>query len=355
MSSMNTFALVLLAVGVLVAVIGVMVAATGRTARGDTQPVDRSDWAAFDQGQDTAADYGGGGGRLSGRATAAGLAMLTVGVVMALVGGVVLAVPGAGESADTRVQEAEGPPDAERTEATATAPATLPRDETGDEEPQRGPGTECGLVEPTFGEPAQVRIERGNLGCAEAVRVVQRYYDLPVDPNGGNTAPKEFDGWRCTTATAGAAGERGYGTSCLKGDVQLVVPTPEGSGSPQNDAGRSGSGSRPDGDLGLATPMTRPSCDGRGIVVLYSAVTPGAYESEIRSALASHPGARYLRTDQACPSLRQRDENGNVIYAVYRESGYTRSELCADVATAPAGAYGRWLDTTSDPTVLVSC
>ncbi|MGN0099655.1 MAG: serine/threonine protein kinase [Dietzia sp.] len=109
------------------------------------------------------------------------------------------------------------------------------------------------------------------------------------------------------------------------------------------------------GDLGLDTPMSRPACDGRGIVVLYSAVTPGAYAQEISSALATYPGASYLRTDMACPSLRPRDENGNVIYAVYRASGYTRQELCADVRAAGPPAYGRWLDTTSDPSVLVTC
>lgn len=109
------------------------------------------------------------------------------------------------------------------------------------------------------------------------------------------------------------------------------------------------------GDLGLSTPMTRPVCDGRGIVVLYSAVTPGAYAQEISSALASYPGSSYLRTDMACPSLRPRDENGNVIYAVYRPSGYTRQELCSDVRAVGPPAYGRWLDATSDPTELVTC
>ncbi|MET3859708.1 hypothetical protein ABIE38_000605 [Dietzia sp. 2505] len=109
------------------------------------------------------------------------------------------------------------------------------------------------------------------------------------------------------------------------------------------------------GDLGLSVPMSRPACDGRGIVVLYSAVTPGAYAQEISAALAQNPGASYLRTDMACPSLRARDENGNVIYAVYRASGYSRQELCADVRAMGPPAYGRWLDTTSDPTVLVTC
>lgn len=111
----------------------------------------------------------------------------------------------------------------------------------------------------------------------------------------------------------------------------------------------------PTGDLGLGIPMSRPNCDGRGIVVLHSAVTPGAYAQEISAALAQNPGASYLRTDMACPSLRARDQNGNVIYAVYRPSGYSRQELCADVRAEGAPAYGRWLDTTSDPTRLVTC
>lgn len=109
------------------------------------------------------------------------------------------------------------------------------------------------------------------------------------------------------------------------------------------------------GDLGLGIPMSRPKCDGRGIVVLYSAVTPGEYSREISAALAQNPGASYLRTDMACPSLRPRDENGNVIYAVYRPSGYSRQDLCAAVRAEGAPAYGRWLDTSSDTTQLVTC
>lgn len=115
------------------------------------------------------------------------------------------------------------------------------------------------------------------------------------------------------------------------------------------------SSAEPAGDLGLSTPMTRPACGGQGIVVLYSAVTPGAYAQEVGSALVQYPGAAYLRTDMSCPSLRQRDSKGNVIYAVYRPSGYSQSELCADVRAAGGSAYGRWLDTTSDPSALVTC
>lgn len=58
-------------------------------------------------------------------------------------------------------------------------------------------------------------------------------------------------------------------------------------------------------DLGLASPVTRPSCDGSGIVVLGSAVTPGRYAADVSSFLGRFPGSSYLRTDASCPSLRQ--------------------------------------------------
>lgn len=149
--------------------------------------------------------------------------------------------------------------------------------------------------------------------------------------------------WTSTTGETASTSEIATATQ-----TTTITQSAEAPAAPQENTGGSG-------DLGLSTPITRPSCDGRGIVVLYSAVTPGAYESEIRTALANNPGAKYLRTDQSCPSLRQRDDNGNIIYAVYRDSGYTRAEVCADVAVAPGGAYGRWLDTTSDPSQLVTC
>lgn len=89
-----------------------------------------------------------------------------------------------------------------------------------------------------------------------------------------------------------------------------------------------------------------------GIVVLYSAVTPGAYAQEIASALAMYPGASYLRTDMACASLRARRERH---LRGLSGVGFTRQELCADVRAAGPPAYGRWLDTTCDPSVLVTC
>ncbi|KZF06689.1 hypothetical protein A2J03_24140 [Rhodococcus sp. EPR-157] len=110
-----------------------------------------------------------------------------------------------------------------------------------------------------------------------------------------------------------------------------------------------------DVDLGLSVPLTVPACDGSGIVVIHSAISPGAYAQEVAAALASNPGARYLRTDRSCPSLRQQSTEGNPIYAVYRVSGYTTTELCNDVRLQGGDAYGKWLNTASDPALIVPC
>jgi serine/threonine-protein kinase len=105
---------------------------------------------------------------------------------------------------------------------------------------------------------------------------------------------------------------------------------------------------RPSGDLGLSTPMSRPACDGTGIVVLGNATNPGSYPADVQRLLNEYPGASYLRTDQACPSLRQ-SLNGNPIYAVYRVAGGTEADICAAVRAAGGETYGKWLDRSGDP------
>ncbi|MDV7198951.1 DUF1942 domain-containing protein [Rhodococcus kroppenstedtii] len=117
----------------------------------------------------------------------------------------------------------------------------------------------------------------------------------------------------------------------------------------------SGQGRTTRGDLDLATPMTVPSCDGTGIVVLYSATAPGSYEQEVSEQLSRNSGAQYLRTDNSCSSLRQATAEGNAIYAVYRVAGRTKSEVCAAVGAAGGGAYGKWLDETTDPSYIIPC
>jgi hypothetical protein len=109
-------------------------------------------------------------------------------------------------------------------------------------------------------------------------------------------------------------------------------------------------------DLGLSVPLTRPACDGTGIVVLGSAYTPGKYRDEVQRLLSLNPGSSYLRTDLTCPSLRQ-SVDGNPVYAVYRVAGTTTEQVCALLATVPdgAGTYGKWLDTDPDPDNRIEC
>jgi serine/threonine-protein kinase len=107
--------------------------------------------------------------------------------------------------------------------------------------------------------------------------------------------------------------------------------------------------------LNVSTPISQPACDGTGIVVLSNAVTPGRYDAEIQRALDAFPGASYLRTDHSCPSLRQVSDRGTPIYAVYRPAGRTLSEVCTAVRRAGGGAYGKWLDTTTDPGYILPC
>mgnify|MGYP002141916406 FL=1 len=111
----------------------------------------------------------------------------------------------------------------------------------------------------------------------------------------------------------------------------------------------------PSGDLGLATPMTHPSCNGQAVVILGSVTTPGEYEGGVQRLLDAYPGAGYLRTDTSCPSLRQVSDEGNPIYAVYAPGGTTLSQVCSRVRSAGGNAYAKWLDTTTDPGYIIPC
>jgi hypothetical protein len=75
----------------------------------------------------------------------------------------------------------------------------------------------------------------------------------------------------------------------------------------------------------------------------------------VRRLLAAHPGALYLRTDQTCPSLRAATEDGNPIYAVYRLGGRTEAQVCAAVRRSGGDAYGKWLNSTTDPEERITC
>ena len=170
--------------------------------------------------------------------------------------------------------------------------------------------------------------------------------------------------WRSFTATGGTETRQGdwicrLGTPAEPGscaladtDISFVVVTVGSAGSPTAPAPPTAPAALT-GDLGLTVPMSRPACDGTGIVVLFSAVSPGSYEQEVQAALNANPGASYLRTDQSCSSLNQATADGDPIYAVYRVGGSDRATVCA--AVAGSGGYGKWLDNTSDPNARIDC
>ncbi|MDQ1248005.1 MAG: hypothetical protein QG597_2377 [Actinomycetota bacterium] len=159
--------------------------------------------------------------------------------------------------------------------------------------------------------------------------------------NGGNSVPSQP-----TTASAPYDTTR---TVIAPPETETVTRTAIPSTRPPNSTPPTRT--VPSGDLGLSVPMRNPPCDGRGIVILTSVTTPGKYVEGVAAALSKFPGSSYLRTDLTCPSLRA-DLDGNPIYAVYRPGGWTRAQLCAAVAAAGPGAYGKFLDYSTPPSYI---
>lgn len=109
------------------------------------------------------------------------------------------------------------------------------------------------------------------------------------------------------------------------------------------------------GDLGLSVPMTRPECDGSYAVFIGASVDPSRNTADMERFLSANPGAKYLRTDQSCQSLRQRTPSGQVIYAAFLGPYATQTEACTALANAPSGAYIKPLDNTSNPDTIPNC
>ncbi len=108
------------------------------------------------------------------------------------------------------------------------------------------------------------------------------------------------------------------------------------------------------GDLGLAgRPMRKPACDGSFITVLASAVGVETAKVGVPQALDEF-GGNYLRTDQACSSLRQ-SVDGNPIYVVYHGPFVTSDEACAARAVGHGDAYVRQLSSTAGSDHIVNC
>lgn len=176
-----------------------------------------------------------------------------------------------------------------------------------------------------------------SLAAGTAVVIAVMFMFLNADGREQSASPRPTDSASEAPTTVIDSGNGGTGREAA--DTNSAQPRPQVSPN----------------SLNVSIPMTHPACDGTGIVVLANAVTPGRYEAEVQRYLDMHPGASYLRTDESCPSLRQRDDAGNPIYAVYRPAGRTQAEVCAAVRAAGGGAYGKWLDTITNPRQMMTC
>lgn len=129
-------------------------------------------------------------------------------------------------------------------------------------------------------------------------------------------------------------------------------PTPAESVDEQTPSVTSASGA----DLGLATPITEPTCDGTGVVVISTFSNPSTYAADVARALAQHPGSRYMRTDRSCSSFAPATLEGNQIYVVYIEAGHEKDQVCELVRQLGGrDVFGKWLDQTSAPNETIQC
>ena len=112
---------------------------------------------------------------------------------------------------------------------------------------------------------------------------------------------------------------------------------------------------RPPGDLGLAVPISKPSCDGGYVLMVGSAVTPGAYAQQVQQHLEHFPGARYQHSlSTNCESLRTHVD-GAEIYSVYYGPYGDKAAACAKRASVAGDSFVRKLDHTSPPDNVVGC
>ncbi|WP_395726746.1 DUF6777 domain-containing protein [Nakamurella sp.] len=208
----------------------------------------------------------------------------------------------------------------------------------------------------------------GELTCDEMRSRWTAYWDW-TGPKQGTAAFLDFgDGWSCDIVPLSAQlpGQNDWGWDgrlgeCGHADGRAFAAYPQdrlpAGGTP--DGTPSTTPAAPpgpaDGDLGLTRPISRPACDGTGIVILHSSVDPDAYASEMQTFLNRFPNAQYLRTDlTGCSSLNRMSQQGTLIYAAYIPVGNDQAAVCAALRES-AGAYAKWLDNTSDPNSRIAC
>ncbi len=114
---------------------------------------------------------------------------------------------------------------------------------------------------------------------------------------------------------------------------------PPSSAAPSPTTSTLGPAPRNPADLGLSTPITTPTCDGTAIVVVGNSTAGDRAQdaAAIRGFLAEYPSARYLSGMYACPSIRVRGDDGNLVYAAYVVVGNGSAAMCQALRS---GRYG---------------
>ena len=69
-------------------------------------------------------------------------------------------------------------------------------------------------------------VVEGEITCKEAMEVLDEYDSRKFSEGGGNTLFVDFDGWMCSSPTAGRSAELGASTVCEHGDRGIRVEAP---------------------------------------------------------------------------------------------------------------------------------
>lgn len=133
--------------------------------------------------------------------------------------------------------------------------------------------------------------------------------------------------------------------------------TPSSSGTAATDSGTASAGPSGTGDdpLGVGSPMASPACDGTWVVILGSATDPASYAADVTALLGTDSGAKYVRTQGACGSLRQALPDGGLIYAVWAGPYPDQAAACAARGGFGDGTYVKRMDDSTPPDQTWEC
>lgn len=136
-------------------------------------------------------------------------------------------------------------------------------------------------------------------------------------------------------------------------DPEIVPELPSGDEVPEEPSAPAEPAPR--GDLGLAVPISSPTCDGSWLVFLGAATDAAAYASDVSTLLAGHPEAQYTLTQGGCSSMRQQLDDGSLIYAVYVGPYPDQASACVAKAGLGDAAYVKRMDNSTPAEQLWQC